>query len=139
MKVEAKSIEELILQSGDQRETMIALDQMIQAAAPALERYFFEAASITMIGYGKMPWITQKQTGTWPVISLAPQKGTTNVYVSGKKDDQPILDFFGKKIGKVSVGKSCIRVKRLEHLDKKRFDELIASAAAWNAENHSIE
>ncbi len=48
----------------------------------------------------------------------------------GTKDDSHLAEANADRLGKVSVGKSCIRVKRLEHLDLEVLAEVVAEAAA---------
>jgi len=87
---------------------MIFLDKLICKHAPHLKRQLFKGASITMIGYGEMPYETKSSSGIWPLICLAPQKGSTNLYVSAGKDGEPIVRFYGKKLGKITFGKTCL-------------------------------
>lgn len=131
MKVEANSIEELIERSGDQKETLVALDNFIQKTAPQLIRKLYKGPSITMIGYGEMDWKGKTKSGTWPLICLAPQKGTSNLYIAGLKDDQPLPLYYKEKLGRVSTGKSCIRIRKMENLNMDTLDYLIRDAIAW--------
>ena len=48
-----------------------------------------------------------------------------SVYVMGAADGQYLTASFSERLGKVPVGKSCIRVRRIEHLDLSAFSELI--------------
>ncbi|MDW7691721.1 DUF1801 domain-containing protein [Flammeovirgaceae bacterium SG7u.111] len=131
MKVEATTIEELIEKSGDQKQNMLFLDALVQEHAPNLSRRLFIGASITMIGYGEMPWQTKSSTESWPLISLAPQKGSTNLYIAGQKDGKGLLEIYASSLGKVSCGKSCVRVKKPENLNVEAFGELIKDAQHW--------
>ncbi len=134
MKVEARSIHEMIEKSGDQRDTLDQIDQWISKEFPNLERYFFDGSSITMIGYGHMPWRSKKGARVWPLLGLAPQKGTTNLYVGGDKDGRGLPDYFKTRLGKVSVGKSCIRVRKTENIDFDGLKEMIKEAVAFMKE-----
>ncbi len=131
MKIEANSIDELIKKSGNQQETLVFVDEFIQKVAPKLTRKLFKGPSITMIGYGEMPWKGKTKSGVWPLISVAPQKGTTNLYIAADKAEQPLPLYYGKKLGKVSIGKNCIRVKKIETLNLSEFENLIQDAMAW--------
>jgi len=128
MKIEANTIEELIEKSGEQKETMIFLDALLQKLVPQLKRQLFKGSSITMIGYGEMPWETKSKSGIWPLISLAPQKGSANLYIAGNKEGTPLLALYGKQLGRVSTGKSCIRVKKTENLNIGAFEDLVQDA-----------
>lgn len=131
MKIEATNIEQLIERSGDQRETMLFLDDFIRKFAPNLERKLFTGPSITMIGYGEMPWKNGSGSGVWPLISMAPQKGSTNLYVAADKEGLPLPQFYGKKLGKVSLGKNCIRIRNTASLDLDCLQLLILDALHW--------
>ena len=50
--------------------------------------------------------------------------------MSGSEDGRHLAESRADRLGRVSVGKSCIRVKRLEHLDLDEFRRLVAEAAA---------
>jgi len=131
MKVDANNIESLFEKSGDQKDTMIKIDQWITREFPDLNRYFFDGSSITMIGYGKMPWRSKAGAKIWPLVGLAPQKGTTNLYVGGDKDGRGFPDYYKARLGKVSVGKSCIRVRKTENLDFDGLKEMLKEAVAY--------
>lgn len=67
MKIIAQSIEELILKSGAQKDLLAKLDEIIVNTAPQLKRQLFAGPSITMIGYGEMPWKRSSSEGIWSV------------------------------------------------------------------------
>ena len=57
-----------------------------------------------------------------------------SIYVLGEENGRYLADLRAPRLGRVSVGKSCIRLKRLERLDLGEFRDLIAaSAAQWRA------
>ncbi len=70
--------------------------------------------SITMIGYGEISWLPKLKN--WPILNIAPQKGITNIYVAGIKNGKTLPEYYKQKLNKVSCGKSCIRVRKTEHL-----------------------
>lgn len=131
MKVEANSIDELIRKSRDQKDTLLFIDKFIQNTAPGLVRRLYAGPSITMIGYGELFWKGKSKSRAWPLISLAPQKGTTNLYIAGMKEEQPLPQYYKHKLGKVSIGKACIRVGKIGHLKLEAFEELIKDAIEW--------
>ena len=134
MKVEARSIDELFENSGDRRELFEHLDNFITESVPNLERTFYPGSSINMIAYGLMPYKTTKEQYMWPVIGLAPQKNTVNVYVSGVTFNKPIGEYYKDKLG-VSAGKSCIRIKSMEKLNRDEFRNLLLDAEKWFLDN----
>lgn len=130
MKAAATNIEELFSAAGENEELMRELDRIISATAPEMERRFFEAKSISMISYGELPYHT-KDYKTWPVISLAPQKNSVNIYISALKEGKELTFYYQNKLGKVSMGKSCIRVPKLEKLEVKALKNMICDAVEW--------
>lgn len=131
MKVEANTIEELIENSGNHKGTIAFLDEMVQQIAPELDRTLFKGGSITMIAYGLLPYHT-KQYPFWPIIGIAPQKNTANMYVSVFKNEKYLPEFYGKELGeKISCGKSCIRIKNQEQINIAGFEAMIKDAVEY--------
>ena len=84
MKVKANTIEELFSASREHESDLRELDKLIVKTAPKLKRQLFSGPSITMIGYGEMTWMNKSSSGVWPLISVAPQKGTISIYVAAE-------------------------------------------------------
>lgn len=116
--VGAKSDDEYIaMLTEDRREIIETLDKLIKDTVPGLERWF----AYNMLGYGEFQYTDYKgNPGKWPVIALASQKNYVSLYVcavDSKDDKQYIAEKYEKELGKVSVGKSCIRFKKLDDLN----------------------
>ncbi|MEM6998101.1 MAG: DUF1801 domain-containing protein [Patescibacteria group bacterium] len=128
--VGAKSVQEYIdmLEPG-RRDTILALDKLIRDTAPGMERHF----AYNMLGYGKFRYTNyKKQEVDWPIIALASQKNYVSVYVCALADNEDglyIAEQFADDLGKVSVGKSCIRFKKLEDLNLETLKEVLQKAA----------
>jgi uncharacterized protein YdhG (YjbR/CyaY superfamily) len=60
------------------------------------------------------------------LCAMAAQKGQYSFYVA----DTKLLDRFRTRLGKLSVGKSCIRFKTLEQLPLDVLGQLLSEAAA---------
>ncbi|MDA3812302.1 MAG: DUF1801 domain-containing protein [Spirochaetaceae bacterium] len=131
MKIEATSIEELFIKSGEHEELIRAIDRIIHESAPELTRKLFSGNSITMIGYGEMSWETSSDLEVWPLISLAPQKHTVNLYIAAEKDDIPLPQHYIDNFGKSNVGKNCIRINSLKKLDTDILKELVRETLIW--------
>ncbi len=71
----------------------------------------------------------KKETIDWPVIALASQKNYISLYVCCITDGQYLAERNKKELGKVSVGKSCIRFKKLEDLNLPALKKLLKEAA----------
>lgn len=123
----AKSVEEyLAMVPGERKETIFFLHDFIQNAAPELKPHF----ASNMLGYGTFPCRNyKKEIISWPVIGLANQKNYISLYVCALEDRQYIAEKYKNDLGKVSVGKSCIRFKKLEDLDLPALKKLLQAAA----------
>jgi len=53
----------------------------------------------------------------WPVIALANQKNYISIYICAVDKGEYIAEKYKQSLGRVSVGKSCIRFKKIEDLD----------------------
>lgn len=115
--VGAKSVDEYFeMLAPERRESIEKLDELIQKTVPHQKRHF----AYNMIGYGSFPYVNyKKQQIEWPLIALASQKNYMSLYICALNHGEYLAELHKDKLGKVSVGKSCIRFKRLEdlHLD----------------------
>ena len=69
----------------------------------------------------------------WGVVALASQKNYISLYLGCLGDDTILLEKNKARLGKVSVGKCCIRFKKLEHLNPSVAMELVKKAAEIGA------
>ncbi len=109
----------------DRREAMEFLDAFIRKTAPKLKPYF----SYNMPGYGAFPYRNYKNEKIeWPVIALASQKNYISLYVCAVDKGKYIAEMHKKDLGKVSVGKSCIRFKKISDLDLDTLKKVLKLA-----------
>ncbi len=66
---------------------------------------------------------------SWPVVALANQKNYVSVYVCAVDHGTYIAEKYKDELGKVSVGKSCIRFKKLEDIDLPTLRKVLLAAA----------
>jgi hypothetical protein len=113
--VKANTVEEYLDAIPPERKELIELlHQFIQKAAPSLKPHF----AYNMLGYGSFPYRNyKKEIINWPVVALANQKNYVSLYVCALSDGQYVAEKFKKELGKVSVGRSCIRFKKLNDLN----------------------
>lgn len=119
MKLAAQSREEYFALAVEREPDLRELDTVIQDAAPHLEPTFFQTDTMTMLGYGMVPYKTKamKESSEWPLIALAVQKNHIALYICViDPDGQYVAEKLQAQLGKVSCGKSCIRFKKLEDL-----------------------
>ncbi len=124
--VGAKNYEEYIAMLPDERRQIIEqLDKLIRETAPEVQRWF----AYNMLGYGKFEYTNyKKQKVDWPVVALASQKNYISLYVCSLDNGEYLAEKYADKLGKVSVGKSCIRFKKLEDLNIETVREVIKTA-----------
>lgn len=82
----------------------------------------------SIIGFGQYHYKSTRsaQEGDWPLVGFSPRKTALSLYVyAGTKRQEELLE----KLGKYSMGKACIYVKKLEDIDfavlKEMMDETI--------------
>ena len=109
--VKATTVKEYLASVPKERkEAVLFLHQFIQKEAPRLKSHF----AYNMLGYGSFPYRNYKNEAIeWPVVALANQKNYISLYVCSIESGQYVAEKYKKELGKVSVGKSCIRFKKL--------------------------
>ena len=119
----AKTIDEYIASIEEPRKSEIKkLDSFIRKTVPGLKPYF----AFNMLGYGPFHYkYASGQEGDWPIISLASQKNYISVYVCGADGKQYIAEKHKKDFPKASIGKSCIRFKKIEDIDLDTLAKVI--------------
>lgn len=110
----------------ERREIVEYLDELIRHTSPELKRHF----AYNMLGYGAFKYTNyKKEVIDWPIVALASQKNYVSLYVCALDGDQYLAEKFKDELGKVSVGKSCIRFKKIEDLHLETVKKIIKLAA----------
>ena len=125
----AKTVDQYLANIPPERtDTIQYLHQFIQDTAPSLKSHF----AFNMLGYGSFKYKNyKKEIVDWPTVALANQKNYISLYIcSVDKEGNYIAEKNKTKLGKVSVGKSCIRFKKLEDLNLVELAKAIQEAAA---------
>lgn len=114
-KTEAQTVKAYLESVPKERQMdMNKLHRFIQKTVPKLKTHF----AYNMLGYGSFPYLNyKKEKISWPVIALANQKNYISLYVCAIDKGQCIAETHKKELGKVSVGKSCIRFKKIEDVN----------------------
>lgn len=125
--VKAKSVKEYFdMLPSERRAPMKFLDAFIKKAAPKLKSRF----AYNMPGYGSFKYRNyKKEIIDWPIISLASQKNYISLYVCAVEKGEYIAEKHKRELGKVSVGRSCIRFKKIEDLNLKTLEKVLKLAA----------
>ncbi len=124
--VKAKNEKEYIDSIDEPRKSeIITLDKFIKKTVPSLKSNY----AFNMLGYGIFHYKNKSGSeGDWPVVSLASQKNYISVYVCSVKDGKYVAEVNKEKLGKVSVGKSCIRFKKLEDVNLEELKKVLQIA-----------
>lgn len=110
----------------ERRATITRMHEVIRSAAPGLEPALWGA----ILGYGTFHYrYTSGREGDAYVVGLASQKQCISLYLNATVDGGYLAEANADRLGKVSVGKSCVRFKRLEDVDLDVVAELVGIAA----------
>lgn len=110
----------------DRQELINFLHDFICKTVPNMKPHF----AYNMLGYGNFKYRNyKKEIIDWPVIGLANQKHYISIYVCALQDGQYLAEKHKDELGHVSVGKSCIRFKKITDIHLPTFKKLLLAAA----------
>jgi hypothetical protein len=84
----------------------------------------------TIIGFGQYHYKSERsrQEGDWPLVGFSPRKAAISLYVfTGAAGHEHLL----KDLGKFTMGKACIYVKKLSDIDENVLKSLITETIAY--------
>ena len=124
---DAKTPEEYIAQVEEKRRDDIQkLHDLVREVAPELE----PTMEFKMLGYGKMKYkYASGREGEWMKIGIANNKQYISVYCCAADDEGYVAERYKERLPKASIGKSCVRFKRVSDLDEDVLRELIRESA----------
>jgi uncharacterized protein YdhG (YjbR/CyaY superfamily) len=124
--VAAKTVAEYLAQLPPERKEIMAFfDAFIKKTAPSLKPHF----AYNMIGYGSFKYKNyKKEVIDWPTIALANQKNYISLYVCAVQNGEYVAEKHKAELGKVSVGKSCIRFKQVTDVNLEALAKVIQIA-----------
>jgi len=127
-----KTPEEYIASLAEPRRNDVrALHEAICKAAPQLKPEMLGG----MLAYGKYHYkYASGHEGDTGVVNLASQKQHISLYL-GCIEGVYLAEKNKDRLGKVSVGRSCVRFKKLEDLNLKVAMELVQEAAGLHAKS----
>jgi hypothetical protein len=122
----AKTIDSYLAKVPKERQRLILfLHKFIKKSVPKLKSHF----AYNMLGYGSFPYRNYKnQHIQWPIIALANQKNYVSIYICAVEKGKYIAEKYKQDLGKVSVGKSCVRFKKLDDLNLPALKKLLLLA-----------
>ena len=111
----------------ERKETILFFHNLIQNISPDFKPHF----AYNMLGYGSFPYLNYKNERVeWPIVALANQKHYISIYVCAVDNGEYLAEKFKKDLGKVNVGRSCIRFKKREDVHIAPLKKLLKQAAA---------
>ena len=97
--------------------------KMMKSAAKAEPKMW----GTSIVGFGSYHYKSERsrQEGDWPLVGFSPRKQNLTIYIMTGFDRYSAQL---KKLGKHSLGKGCLYIKRLSDVDKKVLKELITES-----------
>lgn len=123
----ATTVEEYLTALPPERKVAInSLHAFIRKTVPKLKPHF----AYNMLGYGSFSYKSHNgKMLEWPVIALANQKNYISIYICALERGKYLAEKYSANLGKVSVGKSCIRLKKIEDLNLPTLKKVLCLAA----------
>jgi len=131
---DAATHEEYIERLAEPRRGEIrALHELIRRAAPQLE----PTMDFGMLGYGNHHYrYPSGREGDWMLVGVASNKNYISLYVTAAAPDGGYLaERYKDQLPKASIGRSCIRFKRLGDVDQRVLERLLRKVAELGAPN----
>lgn len=129
-----EAIESFFNEAAERGAELRALDALIRDAVPdvAADRQLLPGMSKPMLSYGMYHYVyASGREGDWPVVALANQKHHISLYIAAVNDDGYLAETYGKRLGDVDTGKSCIRFQKLADLNQIELRKILKDAEAW--------
>lgn len=106
---------------------ILRLHELIRKTVPNLKPHIQSG----MLGYGSYHYkYASGNEGDWMIIGLSSRKNYISVYVNAvTPDGQYVAENYKSALPKASIGKSCIRFKKLEDVDQKTLARIIKQGA----------
>lgn len=125
--IRASSHAEYIARVDDERRADIQrLHDLIRAEAPELE----PTMEFQMLGYGAHAYrYASGRAGRWFRIGVASNARYISLYCCAADERGYVAEQFKQRLPKASIGKGCVRFKRLADLDEPVLRELIRATA----------
>ena len=127
-KSDAATHEEYIERLAEPRRGEIrALHELIRRTVPQLQ----PTMDFGMLGYGKYHYrYPSGREGDWQLVGVASNKNYISLYVTPSAPEGGYLaEAYKDQLPKASIGKSCIRFKRLGDVDQEVLEGLLRRAA----------
>jgi len=109
------------------RPDIAALDALIRKHAPTLEPVIMDG----MLGYGPFHYrYASGREGEACKLSIASNASYISLYCSGADEKGYVAERYADRLPKASIGKTCVRFKKLADLDETALVALIEETAS---------
>lgn len=91
----------------------------------------------SMIGFGSYHYKSDrsKQEGDWPLVGFSPRKAAISLYVyTGLPEHEQLL----RALGKYTVGKACVYIKKLSDIDQEALKRLMGATIEYLQTRYSL-
>ena len=123
-KVNEASVDDFLAAYPEEtRKDCLEIAKMMKSAAKAEPKMW----GTSIVGFGSYHYKSERsrQEGDWPLVGFSPRKQNLTIYIMSGFDRYGHLL---EKLGKHSLGKGCLYIKRLSDVDKKVLKELITES-----------
>lgn len=122
----AKTPEEYIQMIPEPEKTQVRkLFELIKEEMPKDKPFIVSG----MIGFRSEHYKSKSgREGDWPLIALAGRKNYISFYVCAAQGNEYIAEKYKKDLPKASIGRSCIRFKKMEDVDSNLLRKIIKEA-----------
>lgn len=104
------------------RTEVTRLDAFVRKTVPKLEPFIHGG----LLAYGPIKYRSKSgREGDWFKIGIASNKAAISLYACAADERGYVAERYKKALPAASIGKSCVRIKKLEDLDLKVFAKLL--------------
>ena len=107
------------------------IEQIINSEAGE-QGHNFAIGKFSGMGWLNFYYTCSTYDGLYPRIALKRQTNAVHLYVMLWGDGKPILERYTGIFGKTAVGKSCLRIRKLDDKRKTAIAEIVRLAVAEN-------
>jgi hypothetical protein len=113
------------LEPEQRRDDARAINAMMRRVTGTVPKMWGDS----IVGFGKTHYKYESgREGDWFLVGFAPRKANLVLYIMpGFKEYTPLM----KKLGKHKVGKSCLYINKLDEIDMKVLEQLVAKSVAY--------
>lgn len=104
------------------RTEVVKLDAFVRKTVPKLEAFIHAG----MLAYGPTRYRSKSgKEGDWFKIGIASNKAAISLYACAADERGYVAERYKAALPGASIGKSCVRIKKLDDLDLKELRKLL--------------